>query len=437
MALHFGAFAPWDKMSLATKTSLRNLRVGDPIAIIYSPSATLARYGAGVAFNGTFMVFDVIPCYEIKSIWIGKCNEGRCLDIENVKRAYSKCVENKICPGFVGSSQESALMFLQNVTKVIEGSPETEAGADNLHYVKDMVDRACALFRGGQHQELETLTNEIRDEISKTTILNDENWEGLRCRICPSCAATIPTCFCICLECEAQLISTGRFYVNVSSGDDDDDHEPNVFGDAMRAQEEANGNTAAQGRDDGMVDDPDDDEIGTQGDTSGNLSEEEENEEDYRDNDMTARDIINSQQIAICLDEPREAQYMAGFIALQMSRMWGMFEAGDKRTIDAALDRAGVVLPSSEEEISHSQSVRSRTFEERNQYIRFSAIKCNGLYIFYKLWSAAKILDVTEEEMKLLVSERKHPVGDIVYRCLFSGIQLQVHILREDRAEPW
>ena len=54
-------------------------------------------------------------------------------------------------------------MFLQNVTKVIEGSPETEAGADNLHYVKDMVDRACALFRGGQRHELETLTDEISD----------------------------------------------------------------------------------------------------------------------------------------------------------------------------------------------------------------------------------------------------------------------------------
>ena len=66
------------------------------------------------------------------------------------------------------------------------------------------------------------------------------------------------------------------------------------------------------------------------------MSEEEETEEEYRDSDMTARDIINSQQIAICLDEPREAQYMARFIALQMSRMWGMFEAGDKRTIDAA-----------------------------------------------------------------------------------------------------
>ena len=193
-----------------------------------------------------------------------------------------------------------------------------------------MVDRACALFRGGQHQELEILAKEIRDEISKTIILNDETWEGLRCRICPSCAATIPTCFCICLECEAQLIPTGRFYVNVNSDDDDDDHEPNVSGDARRAQEEANGNTAAQERGDGMDDDPDDDEM---------VSEEEENEEDDRDsnNNMTVRDIINSQQISICLDEPREAQYMAGFIALQMSKMWGMFEAGDKRTIYAAL----------------------------------------------------------------------------------------------------
>ena len=176
--------------------------------------------------------------YEVKSIWIGKCNEGHYLNIEDVKRAYSKCVENEICPGFVGSSQESALMFIQNVAKVIE-SPETEAGADNLRYVKDMVDRACELFRGGQRQELETLTNEIRDEISKTIILNDETWEGVRCRICPSCAAAIPTCFCICLECEAQLISTVRFCTIISSGDEDDDHEPNVSGDARRAQDAA------------------------------------------------------------------------------------------------------------------------------------------------------------------------------------------------------
>ena len=105
LALHSGAFAPWDKVNLATKTSLRNLQVGDPIAIIYVPSATLARYGAGVAFNGTFMVFDVSPFYEIKSIRIGKCNEGRCLDIEKVKRAYSKCVENVcFCSGYMMSA---------------------------------------------------------------------------------------------------------------------------------------------------------------------------------------------------------------------------------------------------------------------------------------------------------------------------------------------
>ena len=224
---------------------------------------------------------------------------------------------------------------------------------------------------------------------------------GKASRICPSCATAIPTCFCICLECEAQLISTGRFCVNISSDDDDDEHEPNVSGDARRTQEEANDNAAAQEKDGGMEDDPKDDDMGTQGYTSGNVPEEEDNEWDYRDNDMAARDIINSQRMAICMDEPREAQYMAGFIALQMSRLWGMFAAGKKRTTDVALkgalacpyhndlgrypnitefDRDGIVLPSNEHKISQSQNVRTRTFrtvEERNQYIQFVIWRSN------------------------------------------------------------
>ena len=338
LALHIGAFAPWDEMNVATKTTLQNLRTGDPLAIIYIPSATLARYGAGVAFNGTFMVFDVIPFYEVKSIWIGKSNGGKCLEYESTKRAYSKCVENEICPGFVGSSQESATMFLQNVAKVIAGMPETEAGADNLHYVQGMVDRACELFRENKLEEFETLTNEIRDEISKTIILNDETWEGLRCRICPSCATAIPTCFCVCLECGAQLISTGRFCIHIGSDDEGDDHKPNVSGDARRAQEEANDNAAEQEEGDETENDPEADDMDTEGYTSGYMSEEEDGGWEYRDNDMASRDIINSQRMAICMDEPREAQYMAGFIALQMSKMWGMFEGGEKRTIDAALE---------------------------------------------------------------------------------------------------
>ena len=117
---------------------------------------------------------------------MGKSNGGRCLEYEDVKRAYSKCVENEICPGFVDSSQESAAMFLQNVAKINERMPETEAGADNLHYIKDMVDRACKLFRENKLEEFDAQTNEIRDEISKVVILNDVTWEGLRCRICPS-----------------------------------------------------------------------------------------------------------------------------------------------------------------------------------------------------------------------------------------------------------
>ena len=63
---------------------------------------------------------------------------------------------------------------------------------------------ACELFRENNLEEFDALTNEIRDEISKTIILNDETWEGLRCRICPSCATAIHTCFCVCLEYKAR-----------------------------------------------------------------------------------------------------------------------------------------------------------------------------------------------------------------------------------------
>ena len=76
--------------------------------------------------------------------------------------------------------------------------------------------------------------------------------------------------------------------------------------------------------------------------------------------------------MAICLDEPRKA----GFIALQMSKMWGMFEGGEERTLNAGLegrpgcpyhndfkrypnitenDQEGILLPSTAMKISQSE----------------------------------------------------------------------------------
>ena len=145
--------------------------------------------------------------------------------------------------------------------------------------------------------------------------------------------------FCVCLECGAQLISTGRFYIPTTTGTTKAHNQrPNVSGDARRAQDEANHDAAAQEEDDEAENVPEEDDMGTQGYTSIYMSEEEDGGWQYRDNDLTSRDIINTQRMAICLDEPREAQYMAGFIALQMSKMWGMFEGGEKRTVDAALE---------------------------------------------------------------------------------------------------
>ena len=63
----------------------------------------------------------------------------------------------------------------------------------------------------------------------------------------------------------------------------------------------------------------------------------------------------------------------------------------------------------SAKKMSQSENVRTRSFrsvEEREDYIRMMVCKCEGLYTFYKLWIAARILDVTKEEMKLLVKDR-------------------------------
>ena len=93
LALHFGAFVAWDEMNVAKR------KVGGSDCDHLHSQCNIARYGAGVAANGTFMVFDVIPFYEVKSIWIGKSNGGKRLEHEHVKRACSKCVFRRFLPG--------------------------------------------------------------------------------------------------------------------------------------------------------------------------------------------------------------------------------------------------------------------------------------------------------------------------------------------------
>ena len=84
---------------------------------------------------------------------------------------------------------------------------------------------------------------------------------------------------------------------------------------------------------------------------------------------------------------------MAGFIALQMSRMWGIFEAGEKRTIDAAL-RGAPACP------YHNDLAR---------YPNITDLDRDGIVYHH--------LECSIKDFQLLVSDRKHPVGDIVYRC--------------------
>ena len=83
------------------------------------------------------------------------------------------------------------------------------------------------------------------------------------------------------------MISTGRFYIHISSDDDEDHQRPNVSGDARRAQEEANHDAAAQEGDDETEDVPEEEDMDAQGYTSGYMSEEEDGGWQYRDNGIS------------------------------------------------------------------------------------------------------------------------------------------------------
>ena len=92
------------------------------------------------------------------------------------------------------------------------------------------------------------------------------------------------------MPCEAQLISTGRYYIHINSDDEEDNQNPNVSGDARRAQEEANHDAAAQEDEDEAEEVPgEDDDMDTQGYTSGYASEEEDSGWYYRDTDLASR----------------------------------------------------------------------------------------------------------------------------------------------------
>ena len=68
-----------------------------------------------------------------------------------------------------------------------------------------------------------------------------------------------------------------RYYIHINSNDEEENHNPNVSGDARRAQKEANHDAAAQEDDDEVEEVPgEDDDMDTQGYTSGYASEEED-----------------------------------------------------------------------------------------------------------------------------------------------------------------
>ena len=97
LAVHFGAFAPWDSENISTKTALHDVKEGDDLIAIYVPTRKLSVYQSGVT-GGTIVAFETIPFKEIRAIWSFKSVKKG--PVKEVKRIYSRVVESEICPGF-------------------------------------------------------------------------------------------------------------------------------------------------------------------------------------------------------------------------------------------------------------------------------------------------------------------------------------------------
>ena len=96
LAVHVGVFAPWDNENISTKTALSDVKEGDDLIAIYVPTRNLSVYQPGVGRN--CCCFRSLPLREIRAIWSFK--SVRRGPVKEVKRIYSRIVENEISPSF-------------------------------------------------------------------------------------------------------------------------------------------------------------------------------------------------------------------------------------------------------------------------------------------------------------------------------------------------
>ena len=188
---------------------------------------------------------------------------------------------------------------------------------------------------------------EIRDLLSRFVVYCEDDPSNISNRVCPTRATIIPRGFCYCTACNCELISTGKFIINV------DDEEPKAS-DTTRATEEVKQAQREAKEDAERIvaeeDRPDTNEMseGRSADRSYIPSDigtdvDEDDMEIFPDKAEEDADAMYLK--AICVDEPLEASYLSGYIGIILFKMWTVFSNNEADPVKNAGKGGGIYCP--------------------------------------------------------------------------------------------
>ena len=219
----FGIFPPWDIRNRVTRT---RSPIQDELwmLVIYVPPSELTRFEAGVSGTGDILVPTTIPPEEIREMWITrKCaakedeNGITRWVITRPRKIYSKQLVQEIVthadyqklarPGYVASREQvidDAIQLVKKFPTAPVGDPE-----DLMELKKDL-----KTLEEGRGRSLK-LEDEVRYRVvmKLTMYFNPSQPRFMRMpdRKCPCCLKETPSFLTICLYCNAEFWSAGRY----------------------------------------------------------------------------------------------------------------------------------------------------------------------------------------------------------------------------------
>ncbi len=219
---YFGVFAPWDARNRCTRHK-SPYEGDDYMVVIYIPPSELSRFGAGVSGNGDILVDKIIPPEEIKEIWIAmNCRPERDEQgywrnvVTRPWKIFSKKLDDEIVTysdfqklgrsGIIAPREQ----IIDGAEQLIKRFPRAPVGdPDDLEELKEDV-KTLKSTRGTLKLENETRARVVMKLALYQKSAGNQTL-GVRNIKCPCCLQETTSCLAICLECNSEFWSAGRY----------------------------------------------------------------------------------------------------------------------------------------------------------------------------------------------------------------------------------